>query len=230
VQPAAGAGPLRTLDEAQASERIASLGVPCAPHVVRPLADAAPESLPFAYPVVAKLCSPDLPHKSEVGGVVLGIRDRASLDDALAQLRRNLAERAPHAQCDRVLLQAQARGVAEVLLGYRWDADAGPIVLLAAGGIWAEIAQDRSIRLAPVTLETAREMVSEVRSLKAATGLRGQVPGDLEALAQAIVALSQLAVRPELGVAEAEVNPLLVLPRGQGVVAVDALVLAHAPA
>jgi acyl-CoA synthetase (NDP forming) len=226
VQPA-GAGALVTLDEAQAYERIASLGVPCAPHVVRPLADAAPESLPFAYPVVAKLCSPDLPHKSDVGGVLLGIRDRAALDDALDQLRRNLADRAPHAKCDQVLLQAQARGVAEVLLGYRWDADAGPIVLLAAGGIWAEIAQDRSIRLAPVTLQTAREMVVEVRSLKAATGLRGQVAGDLEALAQAIVALSQLAVRPELGVVEAEVNPLLVLPQGEGVVAVDALVLAR---
>jgi succinyl-CoA synthetase beta subunit len=113
----------------------------------------------------------------------------------------------------------------EALVGYRVDPEAGPIVMLAAGGIWAEIAADRAIRLAPVTLATAREMVAEVKSFRSISGLRGRPRGDLEALAQALSSLSQLAVRPELGVAEAEVNPLLVMPQGQGVLAVDALVL-----
>jgi len=97
--------------------------------------------------------------------------------------------------------------------------------MLAAGGIWAEVARDRSIRLAPVSVETAREMIGEVRALKSVSGLRGKARGDLEALARALSSLSQLAVRPELRVAEAEVNPLMVMREGEGVLAVDALVL-----
>ena len=98
----------------------------------------------------------------------------------------------------------------------------GPIVLVAAGGVLTEIERDRSLRLAPVDLETAQEMIAEVRGLKVFAGYRGKPPGDLDALALAIVALSQLAADP--AIAEAEINPLIVLPAGQGVIAVDALV------
>jgi acetate---CoA ligase (ADP-forming) len=107
-----------------------------------------------------------------------------------------------------------------VLIGYRVDADAGPMIMLAAGGIYTEIYRDRSLRLAPVDLATAREMIAEVRALKALAGYRGKPAGDLEAVARAVVALSQLANDPT--VREAEVNPLLV--RTDGVVAVDAVV------
>src|SRR5690606_31464297 len=116
-------------------------------------------------------------------------------------------------------------GLTEVLVGYRVDPEAGPMVMLAAGGIWAEVLRDRSIRMAPVSVATAHEMISEVKTLKTVTGLRGKEKGDLDALAQAIANLSQLAMRPELDVLEAEVNPLMVMPEGQGVLAVDALVL-----
>ncbi|GAB3650830.1 hypothetical protein GCM10028813_19870 [Ramlibacter alkalitolerans] len=97
--------------------------------------------------------------------------------------------------------------------------------MLAAGGIWAEVARDRSIRLAPVDVGTAREMIAEVQSLKPLTGLRGKRKGDLQALAKAVSALSQLAVRPDLRIREAEVNPMMVLAEGEGVLAVDALIL-----
>jgi acetate---CoA ligase (ADP-forming) len=157
--------------------------------------------------------------------VVLGIADAQQLEQAFATLRRNLVERAPGVACDQVLVQPMRSGLMEALIGYRVDAEAGPVVMLAAGGIWAEVAQDRALRLAPVSLETAREMVAEVRAFRSLSGLRGRPRGDLEALAQAVASLSQLAVRPQLRVAEAEVNPLLVLPEGQGVLAVDALVL-----
>ena len=187
--------------------------------------DRAPAALPFPFPVVAKVCSAQIPHKTEVGGVVLGIQDAAQLADALQALRRNLAERAPDIACEEVLVQPMRKGLAEVLVGYRVDAEAGPLVMLAAGGIWAEVARDRSIRLAPVTVETAREMIAEVRALKSVSGLRGKARGDLEALAHAIAALSQLATQPQLRIAEAEVNPLMVMPEGEGVLAVDALIL-----
>ncbi|AEB82660.1 acetate--CoA ligase family protein [Alicycliphilus denitrificans] len=222
-------GPARTLSEAEAYGVLHELGVPHAPVALRCFGEA-PAPLPFAYPVVAKVCSAEIPHKTEVGGVLLNIGSDEELAAALATLRRNLDERAPKAACDEVLVQPMQKGLSEVLVGYRVDPDAGPIVMLAAGGIWAEVAKDRSIRLAPVTVETAREMVAEVNALKPLTGLRGKARGDLEALARTVSALSQLALKPELGIAEAEVNPLLVLPEGQGVVAVDALVFQWTPA
>jgi succinyl-CoA synthetase beta subunit len=113
-------------------------------------------------------------------------------------------------------------GVGEALIGYRVDRDVGPLVLVAAGGIYTEIYRDRSPRLAPVDTETAVEMIAEVRGLKLLTGYRGKPAGDIAALAQAIAALSRLAVDP--AVVEAEVNPLIVRPQGEGVVAVDAVV------
>jgi succinyl-CoA synthetase beta subunit len=119
-------------------------------------------------------------------------------------------------------VQPMTSGLGEVLIGYRVDRDVGPLIVLAAGGVLAEIERDRSLRLAPVDLDTAREMIAEVRGLVALAGYRGKAKGDLEALAQAIVALSQLA--SEADVAEAEINPLIVRPAGEGVVAVDALV------
>jgi len=213
----------RALSEAEAYRLLKQLGVPCAAFVTSAL-DGPPPDLAFDYPVVAKVCSAHIPHKTEVGGVLLGIRDEIGLAQAMATLRGNLAIRAPNVPCDQILVQKSVAGLAEVLVGYRVDPDAGPIVILAAGGIWAEVARDRSIRLAPVSVDTAREMVSEVKSLKTLTGLRGRPRGDLEALAQAVCALSQLALRPEMQVREAEVNPLMVLPEGQGVLAADALV------
>jgi acetate---CoA ligase (ADP-forming) len=120
-------------------------------------------------------------------------------------------------------------GMIEALIGYRVDAEAGPLVMLAAGGIWAEVAQDRALRLAPVSVEEAHEMISEVKAFRSLAGLRGRPRGDLDALAQALSALSQLALQPQLRVVEAEVNPLMVLPQGQGVLAVDALVLQGRP-
>ena len=214
----------RTSSEPQAYAVLDRVGVPHAPYVVAPLAGPVPH-LPFDFPVVVKVCTADIPHKTEVGGVVLHVRDAAELDKALVTLRSNLAEHAPGVPCEEVLIQPMCRGLAEALIGYRVDPEAGPMVMLAAGGIWAEIAHDRSLRLAPVTIETAREMIAEVRALKSLTGLRGRVRGDLDALACAIARLSRLGDGAHPDVVEAEVNPLLVLPEGEGVLAVDALVL-----
>jgi acyl-CoA synthetase (NDP forming) len=213
----------KALSEAQAYEVLDLLGVPHAPAVTMKLSQP-PRALPFDFPVVAKVCSADIPHKTEVGGVVLGIEHEDQLAQALNTLRSRLADRAPGIACDEALVQPMRKGLIEVLVGYRIDSEAGPVIMLAAGGIWAEVLRDRSIRLAPVSVETAQEMIDEVRALKTVTGLRGKERGDLEALARAISALSQLALKPELRITEAEVNPLMVMPQGQGVLAVDALI------
>jgi acetate---CoA ligase (ADP-forming) len=207
----AGAG--RSLDESEAYGVLDRIGVPRAPSVVLDI-DAAVSALPFAYPVAVKVLSAEITHKSDVGGVALGLADATEVAAAVTAMRARLP------QAKRVLVQPMIAGLGEVLIGYRVDADAGPMVMLAAGGIYTEIYRDRSLRLAPVDLATAREMIAEVRGLKALTGYRGKPAGDLDAVARAVVAMSRLADDPT--VSEAEVNPLLV--RADGVVAVDAVV------
>lgn len=228
AHPLRGAGSSGVISEAQAYAVLDTLQVPHAPYAVLSINGPVPE-LAFPYPVVAKVCSAQIPHKTEVGGVLLNVDSTESLRQALDTLRQRLTEHAPGVRCNEVLVQPMCQGLGEVLIGYRTDPDAGPIVLLAAGGIWAEVARDRSIRLAPVSTEVAWEMIGEVRAMQTLTGLRGKPKGDLAALAQAISDLSQLAVRPELGILEAEINPMLVMPEGKGVTAVDALMLYQSP-
>ena len=218
LSPQAGRGEScgRTLDELEAYALLDRLGVPHAPSVALDVTITQLPPLPFGYPVALKVLSSDIIHKSDVGGVALGITDAPALLAVIAVMRTRL----PQAQ--RVLVQPMIAGIGEVLIGYRIDPDVGPLVVVAAGGIYTEIYRDRSLRLAPVDADTAREMIAEVRGLKLLTGYRGKPVGDIAALAQAVAALSQLAVEP--AVIEAEINPLIVRRQGEGVVAVDAVV------
>ena len=212
-QPGTG----KMLDELEAYALLDRIGVPHAPSIALDAGIKQAPALPFPYPVVVKALSAKIAHKSDVGGVVLNVRDDDALLAAIAKIREAT-------KVDRVLVQPMLSGLGEVLIGYRLDADVGPLVMLAAGGILAEIHRDRSLRLAPVDLAEAQAMIGEVAALKALAGYRGKPAGDLDALAKALVALSQLAVVDGPAVAEAEVNPLIVRPKGEGVVAVDALV------
>jgi acetate---CoA ligase (ADP-forming) len=218
LSPLAGRGDRRgrTLDELEGYALLDRLGIPRAPSVALDASTTQAPTLPFGYPVVLKALSSAITHKSDVGGVTLGIADATALVAAIAAMRARLPE------LRHVLVQPMIGGIGEVLIGYRVDPDVGPLVLVAAGGIYTEIYRDRSLRLAPVDADTAGEMIAEVRGLKLLTGYRGKPAGDIAALAQAIAALSRLAADP--AVAEAEVNPLIVSPRGAGVVAVDAVV------
>jgi acetate---CoA ligase (ADP-forming) len=204
----------RTLDELESYALLDHLGIPRAPSLALDVDVVHAPALPFAYPVVLKALSSAITHKSDMGGVTLGIADATALVAAIAAMRTRLP------QVRRVLVQPMLGGIGEVLIGYRVDPDVGPLVLVAAGGIYTEIYRDRSLRLAPVDAQTARDMIAEVRGLTLLTGYRGRPAGDVAALAQAIVAISRLASEP--AVAEAEINPLIVSPHG--VVAVDAVV------
>jgi acyl-CoA synthetase (NDP forming) len=218
-----------TWSERQSHAWLAQLGVTSATAVVVSADGPVSLPLPFAYPVVVKACSAQLAHKSELGGVVLGVADAQALRLAMEQVKTHVARHAPLPVDFEILVQPMVNGLAEVLLGFKRDPDAGSIVMLAVGGIWAEVVRERSIRLAPVDEVQAQEMIAELRALSPLQGLRGQARGDLAALAQAISRFSQAAVLAVgEGVIEAEVNPLMVLPEGQGVCAVDALVLARA--
>jgi len=212
-----GAG--RLLDEAEAYALLDRIGIPRAPSVALDAAVGASPELPFPYPVAVKALG-DIAHKSDIGGVALGVADGAALLAAVAAIRASLATHGR--RLERVLVQPMITGIGEVLVGYRVDRDIGPLVMVAAGGLFTEIYRDRSLRLAPVDLDTAHEMIAELRTARVLAGMRGRPPGDLKALAGAIVALSRLA--SDERVLEAEINPLIVRRDGEGVVAIDALV------
>ncbi|MBB3898008.1 acetate--CoA ligase family protein [Roseococcus suduntuyensis] len=203
-------------DEADARDVFAALGL--ATEYAR-FTDTPPEGL--RYPVALKILSPDLAHKTEVGGVALNIADEAALRSAMINMRARVEKAAPQARITGFLAQPMAKGLAEVILGFRRDPEVGPVVLLGAGGVLAELHRDVALRLAPLHLDEARGMIAEVRALRVIEGWRGLPRGDVEALAQAIVAVSRLAALD--GIAEAEINPLMV--HESGVTVADAWIV-----
>jgi acyl-CoA synthetase (NDP forming) len=171
------------------------------------IAEAPDFAHPVGFPVAVKRL--DVEHKTDVGGVVLNVADERALRAAAYQLGQK-----------RVLVQKMETGLAEAIVGYRDDPVVGPLVLLGAGGILAEVYADVALRIAPVTEAEALEMIEEVKGLAPIRGYRNLPKGDLEALAHAVCAFSRLA---STAVAEAEINPLIV--KRDGVVAVDARVV-----
>ena len=220
--PARSSETTRVLDELASGALLDRLGIARAPAVALDADIREAPRLPFAYPVAVKVLAADIAHKSDVGGVALNVADDAALLVSISEMRANLGRRLPAFPLHRVLVQPMLSGVAEVLIGYRVDRDVGPLIMVAAGGVLAEIERDRSLRLAPIDMAAAQEMVADLRSLPLLCGYRGRPKGDLGALARALAALSQLA--HDDSILEAEINPLLVLPEGKGVVALDALV------
>lgn len=207
------------LTEHEASTAFTKLGVAASPSQLVPAGQLTHQ---VPYPVVVKISSRDVPHKTEAGGVKVGILDQASFTQAAKEILDNVKSHAPDARIDGLLVQQMQGRLLELILGYRNDPLVGPTVILGAGGITAEISPDFSIRVAPVTLAQAQEMIEEVRITKLIKGFRGLPKGDCDALAQAVVNFSSLAAVTGVHVLEAEINPLFV--QQNGVVAVDGLV------
>ncbi|MFJ1257575.1 acetate--CoA ligase family protein [Cupriavidus sp. CuC1] len=207
------------LSEYEAAGAFAALGVPVAPLALMPVGECRHK---IPYPVVAKICSRDILHKTDVGGVRVGVRDTEELQRAMAGILADVGRAAPQARLDGILVQRMEDKLLELMLGYRDDPLVGPIVMLSAGGIAAELRPDVSLRPAPVTHDDAMEMIGEVRSTALIRGFRGLPRGDIGALADAIVRFSRLAAFEGVRVLEAEINPLFV--RADGVVGVDCVV------
>lgn len=209
------------LNEVQAGEVFKTLGLNGpAQAVLAP--DAAIEVGDLRFPVVSKLVSEDIPHKTEMGAIRIGIQSQDALVEAVNGMKANVAAQKPDARIQGVLVQEMCSGLGEALIGITRDPVVGPVVTVAAGGVMTEIYKDASVRPAPVSLETACQMVSEVKAFATLRGYRGKPKGDLEALAKAVAAISNLAVRADIE--EAEVNPVLVGGENEGVVLLDALI------
>jgi succinyl-CoA synthetase beta subunit len=208
------------MDEAGARKLFAGLGLD-SPYAVIEAERVRPGlPCPLPFPVAAKILSPDIPHKTEAGGVALGLT-AATFGDAVAAMLRRVRQHRPEARIAGVLVTPMVKPLAEAILGFRRDPQVGPVVVLGTGGVLAELFGDAVLRLAPVDEAEAMAMIGAVKGLAGVRGYRGLPRGDLDALARAVAAFSQLAHVP--GIAQAEINPLAILPDGQGVAVLDAL-------
>ena len=178
----------------------------------------------IGYPVVLKADSPDIPHKTEAGVVRLNLRSADEVRKAHAEILANAKQHAPNAKLNGVLVQEMVLGGVETIVGLSYDAQLGPTLLFGTGGVMVEVYKDVAMRHCPITPTEAREMIAEVKGAALLRGFRGKPACDVDALADVLVKVSHLAVHLNGQLAELDINPLLVLPQGQGVKAVDALV------
>jgi len=207
--------PLRaspTLDEAL--QLVEASGIPTAEWAVaRDAGEAVAAGERLGYPLAMKIVSAEISHKTDVGGIALNIVSEAALHKAWTAMQNRLRERAPGSAVEGLLLQKMVRDGREMIVGARRDATFGPVVLFGLGGIYAEVFDDVSLRVAPVTHFDAEEMIAEVRGSRLLSGVRGEAPADVAALIDALLALSQLMMEhPEIQ--EIDINPLVVLEKG----------------
>lgn len=211
------------LDEAAGKALLAAYGIPVTRDRIVRLGDnpsAIAEGL--AFPLVAKVLSPDIAHKTDMGGVCLDIDSLAALDAAVAEIVLNARKNLPEARIDGVLVSEMVSGE-QSLVGVVNDPVFGPTVACGLGGIFAEVLHDVTYRVAPFEPAEALEMIGELRGRALFDGVRGRAALDVDALAEAVAAVSRLAWDFRDRLAELDINPLFVRPRGHGVVAADAL-------
>ena len=232
-QPAiAKASPLATdafRHELGAKRALADADIPVLVERLVSNADAAARAASeIGFPVVLKIASPDLPHKTEVGGVAVGLRSEAEVRQAHAAMLERVAAKAPRAVIDGVIVAPMAQGLSELILGSRVDPIFGPVVMVGLGGIFAEIVQDTAVQMAPVSESQAMAMLRSLKAFAVLDGARGRRRADLEAAARAIAALSRFAAAHANTVSEIDINPLLLKAEGEGAVALDALLVPRA--
>ena len=211
------------LTELESKQLVAGLGIRTTR--MRPAAsrdEAVAASRDIGYPCVLKVDSPDITHKSDAGGVRLGLADEAQVAEAFEAVIASCREQYPEATLTGVTVQEMASPGLEVIVGTATDPQFGPVVMFGLGGVWVEVLGDVSFRLAPLTREDARAAVGEIRAAKLLDGFRGSEPVDRAALEDILLKVSAfVAATPE--VSEMDLNPVFAYP--DGAVAVDARVI-----
>ncbi len=209
----------------EALELLALWGIP----VVKGVVAASKEELlqaaeKMGYPVVLKVVSQQISHKSDIGGVVLDLRDGQSLSQAVEEMEKRLKRDFPKAQITGYMVQPMIAGGKELILGGTQDQQFGPVVLAGIGGIFVEVLGDVSLRVAPISRLDAQEMLQELKGYPVLKGVRGERASDLDALLEMLCRLSGLMCQiPEIQ--ELDMNPVRVFPLGQGALVLDARVI-----
>ncbi len=212
--------PAESPSEAEAKRLLALAGIPCVPERACATPDEAVEAARgFGFPVVMKILSPDIPHKSEIGGVLLGVADAAAVRQGFATL---LARAPAGARLEGVLVAKQVAGAVEIAMGLVRDPAFGSVAMVGLGGVFVEVLADVALRRCPFGAREAEAMIRSLRGFALLDGARGRPRADVPALARALAALSSFgASQPRL--LSADVNPVMVLPEGEGCFAADAV-------
>jgi acyl-CoA synthetase (NDP forming) len=215
----------RTLDEHESKQLLAAAGVRVTRDGLLPLTPM-PADLGFvAFPVALKVVSRDIAHKSDIGAVRLGVSSSPQLIEAATDIVAKARSAAPDAKLAGLLACEMVTDGIETIVGVVNDESFGPVVAFGLGGVLAETLDDMAYRVAPFGPEEARSMIAELKAHAVFEGLRGRPACDVEALAQTLVRVSELAWTMRERIAELDINPLLVRPLGRGVVAADALLV-----
>ena len=218
--------PKGPVSEATAKAILASAGVPFPREVCVPDgAGAAAAAEGIGFPVVLKICSPDILHKTEIGGVALNIRTPEEARQATDAMLEKVRAAAPGARIEGVLVAPMVAGGVETIIGVHDDPSFGPVVMFGLGGIFVEVLKDVTFRAAPFGVEEARRMIREIRGFAMLEGARGAKPADVEALAQLLSDLSRFAAAHADRIEGIDLNPVRVMPEGEGVLALDALLV-----
>jgi acetate---CoA ligase (ADP-forming) len=217
--------PAQTPNEAEAKRLLAEAGIPVVPERVAVTAEeavAAAEAL--GYPVVMKILSPDILHKSEIGGVLLGLGDAAAARAGHAALIARARDACPRARLEGVLVAREISGAVECILGVHRDPCFGPIAMFGLGGVFVEVLGDVVFRRCPFDEVGARQMIGSVRGAALLHGARGRRPADVTALARMFSRLSAFAASAGPRLCSLDLNPVLVLPDGAGAFVADAVI------
>jgi acetate---CoA ligase (ADP-forming) subunit beta len=211
------------LTEAESKGLLASLGI----HTTQMRSaagrdDAVAVSREVGYPCVLKVASPDITHKSDAGGVKVGLADEQQVGEAYDAIMASCREKYPEARIDGVTVQHMAPAGLEVIVGMATDPQFGPVLMFGLGGVWVEVLKDVSFKIAPLTRQDARAALGEIRAARLLEGFRGSDPVDKAALVDILLRVSEfVTATPE--VREMDLNPIFVYP--DGAVAVDARVI-----
>ena len=219
--------PARTVDEAEARRILDLAGVPMAgTRLAATPDDAAAAWQAIGGPAAMKIVSPDILHKTEIGGVRLNVGSAPEAARAFSEITEAARRHHPDANIEGVILSEMVTGGVETVLGVISDPIFGPAVMFGLGGVFVEVLGDVTFRLAPFGIDEAHRMIREIRGFGMLEGVRGQPPCDIDALAQTLANLSVFAAENAGRFSSIDVNPCLVLPEGEGVVGVDALIVA----
>ncbi len=216
----------RPLVEREAKEVLALYDIPITREQLATSAtEAASMASEVGFPVVLKIESPDIAHKTEAGGVLLGLKDAAAVMDGYEQVVSNARRYNPQAEISGVLVQEMMSGGREMILGMSQDSDFGPAVAVGLGGIFVEVLKDVALGVPPLTERDSRSMLSRLRGKAILDGVRGEGPADVDAIVDVLGKFSQLCVDLRDVVSEIDINPLLVFEQGKGARVVDCLIV-----
>jgi acyl-CoA synthetase (NDP forming) len=223
----AGVGPGGSLNEVSSKNVLRSYGIATVPEAIVTSGAEAGRAIATMGAAAMKIVSADIAHKSDFGLVMLNITNAAQAKDAYAQLMERAGAACPDALIDGVVMQEMiSDGVVEALLGISQQAPFGPTVVAGLGGVFVEVLSDVSFGVPPFTNAYAAHMVRRLRGLPLLMGARGRPEADIDALVQAIMSLQRLALEIGDDIESIDINPLIVRPKGLGVMAVDALIVA----